>query len=239
MRVLFLVIASHSDHYDQLRAQWERHLQSWPANTDVYFMYGDPKLNSDHVIVGHDLTFCMPESYIPGLFRKTMRALQLLPLRQYDWVVRTNLSTIFHINRFIKLLATLNRNQAYASSIIKAPAWPQLPLFPVGFCIVLPTHTAQQVLARSHAVVRKLHRMVPKTTQGVVDDVLFGVILSALRVPLASLAQHTINVFGRNPQQRELHGKCIVRCRDAGSDAHRSAVELPIWNELVRRWSRP
>jgi hypothetical protein len=233
MRVLFLVIASHSDHYDRLREQWEHHLRSWPANTDVLFLYGDPTLTTEHTVVGHDLTFRMPESYIPGLFRKTMRALRLLPLRQYDWVVRTNLSTIFRIKPFLRLLSTLDQRQAYASSIIKAPAWPQLPLFPVGFCIVLPTRAAQLVSARGHAVVQGLHKAVPKTAQGVVDDVLFGVILSELKIPLASLAQHTANVFNGRPEKTRLAGKCVVRCRSGGTHAHRSTVELPVWRRLT------
>lgn len=72
----------------------------------VLFVYGgqvtfDPK--------PHDLVYTdIPETYHPGMICKTMRAIEHIHLNyNYDFLIRTNLSTFWHFDRLVKRLDQL------------------------------------------------------------------------------------------------------------------------------------
>jgi hypothetical protein len=108
VRVLVLVIASRGPAYDAMRRAWGRHAP--PAGWRVAWLYGDgcdsPRLPGDFVAAG------VRESLVPGALDKTVAALRELlsddPL-EYDYVLRTNLSSWFHWRLLAEHLAECPR----------------------------------------------------------------------------------------------------------------------------------
>lgn len=100
MRVLVLVIASRGAAYDAMRVAWGRHAP--PAGWRVAWLYGEPH---DAPEPGDFVAAGVPECLIPGALDKTISALRGMPLSEYDYVLRTNLSSWFHWGVLARYLA--------------------------------------------------------------------------------------------------------------------------------------
>jgi len=95
MKVIVLVLCSHDDPvYEQARSVWKRFMFSSPDVT-VLFVYGKSGLHlTDRD--AHDLVF--PDVPEVDLLRKSVMALEVIDKRcQYEFLVRTNISTFWNL----------------------------------------------------------------------------------------------------------------------------------------------
>lgn len=104
--LIILIIASPSPFYDDFTNLWKSYMERFP-NAKIFFLYADDTIGSD-VLIGEDrITYNCKESYIPGIFYKTIAGYFVCQkLFDYKYVLRTNLSSFIHIPR---LLAYLER----------------------------------------------------------------------------------------------------------------------------------
>lgn len=115
-RLLVLVIASDNHPiYIELQKVWRSYMNAHPEVT-AYFLKGDPTLSQTNQIAGDTLYVNSPDGYVPGIFLKSIVAFEALSseLDNYDYLLRTNLSSVFD---FPALLAALNKmpsTQCYA-----------------------------------------------------------------------------------------------------------------------------
>ncbi len=105
LKCVVLVIASHNEAFDGFKRIWEDH---WEKSSDhlqdsiCFYLYNDPNI-SEVRAEGNDLYFPYEETYpAPGLLLKTMDALDYLDRQQitYDFLLRTNLSSLFNWKNF-------------------------------------------------------------------------------------------------------------------------------------------
>lgn len=111
MKVLLLILSSPSKTYDGFKETWKSYMKCHP-NVDSYFIELEQKkqaLSED----GFTLTFTGSESVIPGCLNKTLLALNHFK-EMYDFVVRTNLSSLVHIPRLFEYLTKLKKERIYA-----------------------------------------------------------------------------------------------------------------------------
>jgi len=106
MKFLVLIIAHRHDVWSQFRPDLERCLNLYPS-VDYRFIYLDPEL-TDARIGPTEFVFPGIEDSIPGVLIKTMDALMILEseLRNYDYVIRTNLTTIIRYDLLEEWLNT-------------------------------------------------------------------------------------------------------------------------------------
>ncbi len=98
MKILCLIIdalpqASWQETYATHRRVWHRCLDKCPE-VDGYFLYSDPALATAHHVEGRRFTVRGSECHGTILF-KTTRALEVLLASDHDYVVRTNISSLF------------------------------------------------------------------------------------------------------------------------------------------------
>ena len=97
MRVLVLVIASRGPAYDAMRRAWARHASARPAGWRVAWLYGEPsEPGAEPSEPGDFVARGVRECITPGALDKTVAALRELLTDDYDYVLRTNLSSWFH-----------------------------------------------------------------------------------------------------------------------------------------------
>ena len=104
LHILVLIIASHdTTRYRKLHALWKDHLRRAPANITCRFIVSDPAQRDEvcEDAAEHTLVVRQHESYIPGIYNKTIAALTHMLAREntYGAVVRTNLSTFWNWDR--------------------------------------------------------------------------------------------------------------------------------------------
>lgn len=111
LKCIVLVIASHNSAFDGFKRIWKEH---WDQSAEhlkeclCLFLYNDHTLSKAKVD-GNDLYFPHEETYpAPGLLLKTMDALEYLDENNitFDFLLRTNLSSLFNWEAFIRFLST-------------------------------------------------------------------------------------------------------------------------------------
>lgn len=88
---------------------WQHYIKTDLRNMQRYYLYNDEhQEESVRVLYGHDLVFPHAETYpAPGLLLKTMDAIDYLHQNHvtYDFLLRTNLSSLFDWPNFFRVRA--------------------------------------------------------------------------------------------------------------------------------------
>lgn len=108
------MLSSSGGAYDQFRSNWQvcRH-----PNIDLYFIEYSNSIDKD-VIIDRSILFKGVDSLVPGCLTKTVKSLQMFDLSQYDYIVRTNLSSVIHFQRLVDYLSTQPTERYYAGKYI-------------------------------------------------------------------------------------------------------------------------
>lgn len=113
--LIILVIASHNQHYAEFKKCWEIYAARFPA-AKTFFLYSDPSIECDVVVDENTITHKHEEWYEPGILYKTFAGMHICNrLFTYNYVLRTNLSSFFHIPRLLQFLENQPSND-YAAA---------------------------------------------------------------------------------------------------------------------------
>lgn len=128
LKVLVLIITSDQlPIYRELQKIWKSYMHSDPQHIEAYFIRGNPHLPSLYEIKDDVIWSQTEEGWSPasaGIINKTVLSLEaLLPrLHEFDYIVRTNLSSFYVFPRLLKFLETLPKTGCYAGSHIEGNA---------------------------------------------------------------------------------------------------------------------
>jgi hypothetical protein len=118
-RILFLVIASKSEVYDSFLRGWREIMKDsvFQSNIRCFFVFSDPLISCDLLVSEDTITYKCEESLRPGIFLKTTAALWYCDQHfDYDFLIRTNLSSFFHVPELLDFL-----QEKPLSSVIYTP----------------------------------------------------------------------------------------------------------------------
>lgn len=122
-KVLILIIASDNFPgvdltfpYLELKKIWRSYMHSNPNNIEAYFIQADPNLSSPYEIQEDIIWSKTEENLKPGILNKTILSIEcMLPrLHEFDYVIRTNLSSFYVFPRLLNFLKTLPRSGCYS-----------------------------------------------------------------------------------------------------------------------------
>lgn len=182
-KVLVLIIASDDQKvYFELQKVWRAYMNSDPEHFEVYFIRGNPELSSPYAIRGNDLFVKSEENYVPGIVNKTILSMEaLLPrLSEFDYVLRTNLSSFYSFSRLLDFIKTLPTENCYCGSHLHIPGeWiPQFGLthFVSGAGILISSDLAKMLVREKESIFA--------LNTGLPDDVLLGYFFQNWGVPI-------------------------------------------------------
>lgn len=108
IKIAILIISIETDSVNTYNIQkkiWKKYLKSNP-NLDCYFIECRKNIKSPKIIGSKILSPC-EESYIPGIYQKTIESLNLLK-NKYDFYIRTNLNSFVIFTHLINFLNHLD-----------------------------------------------------------------------------------------------------------------------------------
>jgi hypothetical protein len=125
LKVLVLIICS--DHfpgsnldfpYKEMQNIWKSYMHSYPEQIEAYFLRAEPNLVANSEIRGDVIWSKTDENVFPGILNKTLLAIEyMLPkLNEFDYVLRTNLSSFFVFPAMLEFLKTIPRHNCYCGS---------------------------------------------------------------------------------------------------------------------------
>jgi hypothetical protein len=123
LKILVLIISSDGIYgdgdvfqpYKVMENTWRTYMHSDPEHVEAYFIRADPDLPVQSTIKGDVIWSKTQESLNPGILRKTLLSMEhMLPrLREFDYIVRPNLSSFFVFPRLLEFLKTAPKERCY------------------------------------------------------------------------------------------------------------------------------
>lgn len=120
-RLIILIISSDNETYDLFKQCWRGYMNSFP-NVKSYFLVSNPDLKTDIHVDSDTIYQRSQESNVPGIFFKSTAGMSVCDsFFQYDYLLRTNLSSFYHIPRLLKYLDTKPANNYVGSQFYNLP----------------------------------------------------------------------------------------------------------------------
>jgi len=120
MKVLVLILASDSDHYNKFELLWRKYMKL-DNDFECYFIKADPNIE-ENVVLKDDILYIKTLELYENIFHKTQQAFQYFDkrLNEFDYIFRTNLSSCIIFSKYKKWLNTLPKDNVYNGSILWA-----------------------------------------------------------------------------------------------------------------------
>lgn len=179
MKILNLIIYSKNYQYDIMMSILRKYYNTFSNVTSVFIIL-DSTIQTEYLLENNILFIKGTESYIPGILYKTIKALHYFKdtLHSYNYVIRSNVSTIINFDLLTKLLNdNINNKIDYASGLLLTLNWldPQGGIndntyfgttYASGTSIILSSETALKMI-----------EMQDKFNYNVIDDVSIGLFI--------------------------------------------------------------
>lgn len=100
-KILVLRIYNSDPFYDQMK---ELHMKY----DNSYFVTYDPTLENEWTVDGRTIKIKGNESFKPGILEKTLKALEICLDFKWDYIIRSNMSTVIDLNELQKKLENVD-----------------------------------------------------------------------------------------------------------------------------------
>jgi hypothetical protein len=122
IKVLVLIVTSDDlPVYTELQNIWRSYMHRDHEHVEAYFIRGNPNLAHEYEIEEEIIWSRCQESLIPGILTKTIMSLEAMLPRiksEFDYVLRTNLSSFYVFPRLLEFLKQCPRTNFYGGSPI-------------------------------------------------------------------------------------------------------------------------
>jgi hypothetical protein len=110
MKLIVLILASDTGVYLECQKLWKIYMNTHP-NIKSYFIKYKSELLEDVVLENDNIFIKGEESFIPGCLDKTVKAIEFcLKTQEFDFIFRTNMSSVIDLIKFNHLLENYNRH---------------------------------------------------------------------------------------------------------------------------------
>ena len=181
-RAVLLVIASNdTSYYQKARSVWKHYMNRFPS-IKVYMLYGATELpdRDDSDLVYEDIS----ETYVPGILQKTLRAMKHVhDTCTYDYLIRTNISTMWDLRNIEQLLLSCPTSRCYAGGHNLNP----MNIYS-GVSIILTPDLVEECINQQDKFIMNLP-----------DDIAIGVFINTTSyTPTTTTLQQYIEEYGPN-----------------------------------------
>lgn len=153
-KALVLIIASDNRPvYRELQNIWRSYMRRYPELVEVYFIKADPNLGAQCEVRDDVIWSKTVENLKPGITIKTLYSLDFLSSRldEFDFVLRTNLSSFYIFSRYIQFLETLPKERCYCGNLCGCKSLPYN--FAQGAGITLSTDVAKFLVSNKEQII--------------------------------------------------------------------------------------
>jgi len=110
MKLIVLILASDNATYLECQKMWRLYMNTHP-NIKSYFIKYKSDLIEDVSLENDNIFIKGNESLIPGCLDKTIKAIEFcLKNQEFDFIFRTNMSSVVDLNKLNNILENYNRH---------------------------------------------------------------------------------------------------------------------------------
>jgi hypothetical protein len=106
-KVIFLIISSHNESvYSEMKNLNKFIYNLFSSRSKYFFIENKPDLVEEVIEENDHIYVRGTESFIPGIYNKSIKAIEYITKKySFDYVIRTNLSTVWHIPNLFTFLS--------------------------------------------------------------------------------------------------------------------------------------
>jgi hypothetical protein len=170
--LIFLIISSGNDPcYNKMKEINQSNYGRFKDKIKYFFVEYNETIKKDVVVSGHDLFIRGKESFIPGIYDKTIKAIEYITnTYNYKYLIRTNLSSFWNIQNALQLTTDLPTTR-FAGGFTRLG-------FLSGTCMIFSKDVSKIVYSR----------YIPNTN--VIDDVTISHVIQSNGIPLYDITQY-------------------------------------------------
>jgi hypothetical protein len=147
MKILILIIFSDSPEYNRMRDILRKYTNNY-ENVDSYFIQSS-YIHNEKVYIENDMSFVRcPETH-SCILHKTLSTLDYLTNfcgKEYDFVIRTNISTIINIPKLLNFLKLfLDKEYLYGGDVVNWVYYKKNLRYALGTCIIISKSLYKQM----------------------------------------------------------------------------------------------
>ena len=121
MKICILFIYSESEYYNNMLKIQQSYVHKH-NDVDAFFIKFD-NLQNDDIVINDDIISVKGEELYLSILDKTIKSFELLLPNNYDFFIRTNISTIIDIEKLICYLENMPRTNFYGGTTLKKLCW--------------------------------------------------------------------------------------------------------------------
>ena len=178
MKVLILLIYSENQLYNEMLNLQRKYVNSHPEITSYFIQFRNDQTNV--VEIENDMIYVKGKEHILNITTKTLLAMQYLLCQQnliFDFVVRTNISTVINFGKLIQYCSTIPRENIYTGGYIYNLQWLD------HYCGIFNDELFGTLYAQgtsifwSYDVAMHIANNTDKVRTDIIDDIAFSVYL--------------------------------------------------------------
>ena len=178
--IIFLIISSKNKScYQEMKRLTSIYMSKYSYNINFFFVEADPNIKSQIEIIGNNIFIKDKETYSPGIFIKTIKALKYINDNyNYDYLIRTNASSFFNIENMLNYLSIFPKEK-----------------YAIGFTLNIPKygnflHGTSTIITKD--ISHYLYQYYNNFDLKIADDVLISLILKSQNITLNILDESKI-----------------------------------------------
>jgi hypothetical protein len=213
-KIFNLILYNDNVAYNRMRNVLRKYLKT--TGIEYYFYCYDKSITSNYVIDGDIIRIRGTESYLPGIILKTIDAIAISLHFGYDYLLRSNASTIINIEQLNKALQ--NKSVGYACGNVNNLTWldPCCGIYDDRYKNTKYAQGTAIILSREYAEMLIRNKNDINTT--VIDDVSLGLFFNQRGIYPEALGGNNAfleNQQNWNPQTIFYRNRSKSRVQDA------------------------
>lgn len=246
MKILFLIINSQDCLRNKVTILNDKNHSNFEKKEhiiDYYYLFNSTEYNDYYIDNStNSIYFNGIENYKPGILHKTMKALNLFKNSNYDFIIRTNLSTIYLFKNLLRFLESIqNTNNVYGISrdLFKHDAVIMGCNFKfiIGYNIIIPSQNISKIIETYN-----LNKVfIDKKAESLADDCLIGYILDQSDIKIQDIrsmrySNHIYDFHKSYTVNKKMinTNTILIRNRLVDNIKNRIDKEIPVWEAYLK-----
>ena len=228
LKFLNLILYSETDiNYIKMKKYLSEYLKT--LNIQYYFYCYNPKLKKEYEIIDDVIYLKGIESMHPGCLYKTLKVFTIFENNDYDFIIRSNISTIVNFDILEKQI--FENYIIYGCSKILNLNWIDKEggivdkkyhgtLYPTGVCIILCKNLVKLIVKNQELI----------KSYNVIDDLSIGIFLKNYELKIVKVATNAEN---------SIQNTCVYRNKREGNRKLDVQIMKNILHEIIINKSKP
>ena len=171
-------ISRFKESYLKMIQIQKEYIKSYSGNNITFYFYCYKEdLEEEYIIEDNMIYIKGVESYVPGILEKTMKAFEITKNMEYDFLLRSNISTVVDYSKLNEVLYEIPDNVIYAGGSCRIHTWLD-PDYGIHNVYNIPFVIGSSIILKKEGVDKLIENKF-LLDETIIDDFAFGIFFNS------------------------------------------------------------